>query len=173
MSIKAKKTVKSILQRYKLKVPVDLSFIAQQEGIQIRQESLEDRVSGMLILKEEQSIIVINQEHHPNRQRFTIAHELGHFFLHKNLAHVFFDESLLFFRDEHSAQGSKYHEIEANIFAAELLMPEQFLLERLLDESFDALDDLQDSALGKLAAELEVSSQALTIRLTRLGLITV
>jgi Zn-dependent peptidase ImmA (M78 family) len=144
----------------------------QQEGIIIRKESLEDSVSGMLVIKDNQSVIVVNSNHHTNRQRFTIAHELGHYFLHKNSANVFFDESLLFFRDERSAQGVKFQEIEANTFAAEFLMPEQAMRERISQEPLDALDDLEQSALGRLATEFQVSCQALTIRLMRLGLIT-
>ncbi len=78
----------------------------------------------------------------------------------------------MFFRDEKSAQGTKFQEIEANTFAAELLMPEKVLRKRLSQEPLDALDDFEKSALGELANELQVSCQALTIRLTRLGLIT-
>ncbi|BAY93792.1 MULTISPECIES: ImmA/IrrE family metallo-endopeptidase [unclassified Tolypothrix] len=172
MSVKAKKLAQSLIESYKLAIPVDLNLIAEQEGIFIRKEALEDNVSGMLVIKDEQSVIVVNVKHHPNRQRFTIAHELGHYFLHRKLASIFFDESLLFFRDEKSAQGTKFQEIEANTFAAELLMPEKVLRERLSQEPLDALDDVEQSALGELADELQVSCQALTIRLTRLGLIT-
>lgn len=172
MSAKAKKLAQSLIESYKLAVPVDVNFLAKQESIFIREEALEDNVSGMLVIKDEQSIIVVNANHHPNRQRFTIAHELGHYFLHRKLSSVFFDESLLFFRDEKSAQGTKFQEIEANTFAAELLMPEKVLREKLSQEPLDALDDVEQSAFGELAAELQVSCQALTIRLTRLGLIT-
>lgn len=172
MSAKAKKLAQSLIENYKLAVPVDVNSLAEQEGILIREETLEDNVSGMLVIKDERSVIVVNANHHQNRQRFTIAHELGHYFLHRSFSSVFFDESLLFFRDEKSAQGTKFQEIEANTFAAELLMPEQILRERLSQEPLDALDDVEQSALGELAAELQVSCQALTIRLTRLGLIT-
>lgn len=172
MSAKAKKLAQSLIESYKLATPVDVDTLAAQEGISIRKETLEDNVSGMLVIKDEQSVIVVNTSHHTNRQRFTIAHELGHYFLHRNFSNVFFDESLLFFRDETSAQGTKFQEIEANAFAAELLMPEQILRKKLSQESLDALDDVEQSALGQLASELQVSCQALTIRLTRLGLIT-
>jgi Zn-dependent peptidase ImmA (M78 family) len=172
MSAKAKKLAQALIKIHKLIAPVDVKFLVQQEGIVIREESLEDSVSGMLVIKDNQSVIVVNINHHPNRQRFTIAHELGHYFLHKNSANVFFDESLLFFRDEKSAQGIKFQEIEANTFAAELLMPEQVMRERISQEPLDALDDVEQSAFGRLATEFQVSCQALTIRLMRLGLIT-
>jgi Zn-dependent peptidase ImmA (M78 family) len=172
MSAKAKKLAQYLIKIHKLKTPVDVNFLVQQEGIMIMKKSLEDSVSGMLVIKDDQSIIVVNISHHSNRQRFTIAHELGHYFLHKSSANVFFDESLLFFRDEKSTQGTKFQEVEANIFAAELLMPEQVMRERISQKPLDALDDFEQSALGQLATEFQVSCQALTIRLMRLGLIT-
>lgn len=172
MSAKAKKIAQDLIKIHKLKTPVDVYLLMEQEGIVIRRESLEDSVSGMLVIKDDQSVIVVNINHHPNRQRFTIAHELGHYFLHKNSANVFFDESLLFFRDDKSAQGTKFQEIEANTFAAELLMPEQVMREIISQKPLDALDDVEKSALGQLATEFQVSCQALTIRLVRLGLIT-
>jgi Zn-dependent peptidase ImmA (M78 family) len=172
MSAKAQKMARSLTIEHQLSAPVDVYVLAEKEGVLIRKDQLEDSVSGMLVVKDNKSVVVVNSNHHKNRQRFTIAHELGHYFLHKNLANVFFDESLLFFRDEQSAQGTKYQEIEANVFAAELLMPEQFLRERISKEPLDALDDFEQSALTQLANELQVSCQALTIRLMRLGLIT-
>jgi Zn-dependent peptidase ImmA (M78 family) len=79
MSAKAKKHAQSHIENYKLAVPVDVNFLAEQEGILIREETLEDNVSGMLVIKDERSVIIVNANHHQNRQRFTIAHELGAF----------------------------------------------------------------------------------------------
>ena len=62
-------------------------------------------------------------------------------------------------------------EVEANVFASELLMPE-FLLREDLEgcESLDMLDeDLVDELVVELAQKYEVSRQALLIRLGRLG----
>ena len=69
--------------------------------------------------------IFIEQSHHKNRQRFTLAHELWHFFLHmqdSDSRDVFVDnkDCLLFRNGRYSPQ-----EKEANIFAAEYLMPEK------------------------------------------------
>lgn len=72
--------------------------------------------SGYLV-KDEKNIYV-NKLEHPVRQRFTIAHEIGHYYLnHKNTG--------VLMRDEKSSLGTRKEEIEANAFAAELLMPEQ------------------------------------------------
>lgn len=170
---KAKQTALKILKRYGFNIPIDVESIVKTEGILIRREELEDAVSGMLVIKDDQAVIGVNAKHHPNRQRFTVAHEFGHYLLHRNLSNVFFDESVVFFRDKEAAEGSKYQEIEANVFAAELLMPESVLKERLTEQPLDAFDESDESAFRKLASEFGVSIQALTIRLTRLGLISV
>lgn len=69
--------------------------------------------------------IFIEQSHHKNRQRFTLAHELGHFFLHmqeEGARDVFVDnKDCLLFRDGKYSRQEK----EANNFAAEYLMPEK------------------------------------------------
>ena len=95
-----------------------------------------------------------------------MAHELGHFLLHKDKSNVFLDEAPIFFRDERSSDGSEREEIEANAFAAALLMPEEILREIIRNKPLDAQDDV---AVRRLATQFGVSIQALTIRLTRLG----
>lgn len=79
------------------------------------------------------------------RQRFTIAHELGHLFLHP---------TGLLFRDHTSTMGVKPEEREANRFAAELLMPD-FMLQALIAAR----------STGELAELFGVSLQAMSIRL--------
>ena len=63
--------------------PVPVESIAENLGIEIRFEAAEDDLSGALIRKPKEVVIGVNSAHHPNRQRFTIAHEIGHFILHK------------------------------------------------------------------------------------------
>ena len=100
-------------------------------------------------------------------QRFTIAHEFGHYLLHRESSRVFLDAGSIFFRDDRSKQGSENDEIEANDFAACLLMPSNHLRELLSNEPLDVHDDV---AVRSLAAHFGISVQALTMRLTRLGL---
>jgi Zn-dependent peptidase ImmA (M78 family) len=173
MLSKVKQAARKILGRYGYSVPIDIEAIVKAEGILLQKENLEAEVSGMLVIKEKQTVIAINEKHALTRQRFTIAHEFGHYVLHKNLSNVFFDESLVFFRDQESANGTKYQEIEANNFAAELLMPEALLKKHLALKPLDAFDEADNSGICQLAQEFGVSTQALTIRLTKLGLITV
>jgi Zn-dependent peptidase ImmA (M78 family) len=169
MLSKVKQAARKILGRYGYGVPIDIEAIVKAEGILLQKENLEAEVSGMLVIKESQTIIAINEKHALTRQRFTIAHEFGHYVLHRSLSNVFFDESLVFFRDRESTTGTKYQEIEANNFAAELLM----LRKHLALKPLDAFDEADNSGICQLAQEFGVSTQALTIRLTKLGLITV
>ncbi len=70
-------------------------------------------------------------------------------------------------RDTHSSEGTNVREIEANLFAAELLMPEEFLMRDV--KRVCLLDLLDEEAVKELAQQYKVSAQAMTIRLTTLG----
>ena len=112
---------------------------------------------------------MVKAAHHPKRQRFSIAHELGHYLPHREDGTVFVDRSSVFFRDRASSSGIRCQEVDANAFAAELLMPEGDLEAQLNGRPIDAFDEV---SVRRLAARFGVSAQALTIRLTRLDLVT-
>lgn len=145
-----------------------LTLLAWLEAFDNAERQVET-VSGVLVVKDGKGIIGVNANHHPNRQRFTVAHELGHFLLHRDDGRIFVDRSPVFFRDAGSSEGTSRQEIEANAFAAALLMPEADLKSLLDDRPVDAFDE---TSVRRLAARLGVSAQALTIRLTRLGLVS-
>ena len=155
--------------------PVPLNQIAKAENIGISLQDAEDHVSGFIVRDRQRKRVVIgvNRKHHPNRRHFTTAHELGHFFLHPG-EDVHVDKSRhalrINFRDKESSSGTKDTGEEANLFAAELLMPSSFLqrdLQRMRD--LDLLTN--DQALTKLARKYRVSTEALTFRLAYLGYI--
>jgi Zn-dependent peptidase ImmA (M78 family) len=158
---------RKLLKEHGYALPIDVESIINKHGIHIRHQPMEESVSGMLVVKDDRATIGINQSHHPNRQRFTLAHELGHYLLHRRSTQVFVDASTMFFRDGVAAEGKDKFEIEANAFAAELLMPETVLLDLIRHQSVDAFDD---RAVKSLAVKFGVSVRALTIRLTTLGL---
>lgn len=166
---RAVQTAESILADIGCRIPVDVGEIAEAHAVFVAEQDLEDSVSGVLVIKESKGVIGVNANHHPNRQRFTVAHELGHFLLHRDAGRVFVDRSPVFFRDGESSEGTSQQEIEANSFAAALLMPETELRKLLNDHPIDAFDEM---SVRRLAARLGVSVQALTIRLTRLGLVS-
>lgn len=124
----------------------------------------------MLVRAGERWVIGVNSLDAPARQRFTIAHELGHMLLHGKQQDMFIDRShAVVFRRAGKSDQSERREIEANGFAAEILMPRDFLLADWENEkNIDGFD--AEALIAKLARRYQVSSQAMTIRLTVLGL---
>jgi Zn-dependent peptidase ImmA (M78 family) len=154
-------------------VPVEK--IVKSYGIEIKLDKVDDELSGFLVREkrgQRRSLIGANKSHHPHRQRFTIAHELGHYLLHQGEP-VHLDDYRQAFtinlRDEQSAKGEDSDEREANLFAAELLMPAKFLMNDLSGKNLDLLGD--SDFLDRLAKKYKVSTQALTFRLANLGYI--
>lgn len=115
-----------IAEFYGLKLkPFDIVGLVYALGIRLDVVPLEPEVSGFLKQDDNIWVLGVNSLHHPNRRRFTLAHELGHYFLHRN--HTVFNDRALF-RAENQINSK---EREANEFAASLLMPEaDFVLEK-------------------------------------------
>jgi Zn-dependent peptidase ImmA (M78 family) len=154
--------------------PVDVEGIAKHYGIKIKLERVDNDLSGFLYRDDSgHAIIGANRNHHENRRRFTIAHELGHFLLHE-AERVHLDSRIsgysLQLRSPESATGENINEREANLFAAEILMPAKFLKKDLRASTLDLLDD--EKLFKELANKYKVSVQALTIRLNNLGYIS-
>ncbi len=125
----------------------------------------DDEISGAIIKNGKEVVIAVNPAHHTNRQRFTIAHELGHYFLHENLEkHV--DQIRVAWRDAESSKAVNWTEIQANRFAAELLMPTRFILRDL-----DSLESIGAHTVALLASKYVASPDAMKIRLSQLGMI--
>ena len=138
-------------------VPLDVAAVAEKFGIRIEYVSLENDLSGILYKDEEDGswVAQVNEDHHPNRRRYTIAHELGHFCLHRHLKQRFEDK--IFFR---GGEANK-PEWQANDFACAILMPE------------DKFREMVRSGVSKvevLAKEFKVSTLALRIRAKNLGI---
>lgn len=151
--------------------PVAVEAIAKAMGIRVQYEPAEEDLSGFLLrdLSYHKTLIGVNQRHSPNRQRFTIAHELGHFLLHEQ-EKLYVDRRFqIKLRDGNSSKGENDDEKEANLFAAELLMPMQFLQQDLAE--VEALDLESDAMISELAKNYEVSAQAMAFRLSYLGYI--
>ena len=149
--------------------PVPVDRIARSLNAQLRFQPLDDELSGMVYIKDGTPIIGVNALHHPNRQRFTVAHECGHLVLHSaeitKEIHVDKGFPTVLMRDGVSSEGVDEMEVEANFFAAELLMPADFLARSLHDESID-IDD--DAAVTALAKKYKVSASAMRLRLGNL-----
>ncbi|WP_420238023.1 ImmA/IrrE family metallo-endopeptidase [Telmatobacter bradus] len=144
----------SDLRALQTQVPVDVIRMAEVLGLKVWQQEM-DGYSG-LIKKDPKhgglagySIIVNKLDHRP-RQRFTIAHEVGHFLLHRDrIGDGLKDDAL------YRSGLSTREEVEANKLAAMILMPFH-----LLDREVKAGISVQD-----LADKFGVSKQAMSIRL--------
>ena len=130
-------------------------LISTFDDIEIKYEVMDASKSGALGFSNGKWIMIINSNHNPKRQRFTMAHELGHYMLHKGKNTEFVDAT--FFR------GNDMDSIEynANEFASRLLMPEN-ALRKLIDE-----DKIKN--IGELASAFDVSSAAMKYRVISLG----
>lgn len=169
----ARSTARDLLEKAQVKKPpVDPVKIARSLGIRVvKVDPPEGGVSGFLIREDPETrapIIGVNRYHNAVRRRFTVAHECGHFLLdHPGDWHV--DDVMISYRDEISSAGEHTPEIEANQFAAELLMPEDWLRTDFLKKPFDLGDD---EKLRELASRYRVSTQAITFRLVNLRLLS-
>jgi Zn-dependent peptidase ImmA (M78 family) len=158
----SRRKVRDLLKRAGVhRPPVPVEKIAEMLGLEVRYLASSDEISGALIRKGKDLIIGVNSYQHPNRQRFTIAHEIAHFILHKGWSlHV--DEDFCINRDG----SNNLDEMQANRFAAELLMPEG-----LVEADVARFNVVDARIVSLLASKYKVSSQAMQIRLSNLGYI--
>lgn len=138
--------------------PVDVEAVAKSLGFLVLPYPLPDSTSGLTFIEREVKTIGVNSAHAAVRQRFSAAHELGHYLS----GHESYDHGQAYIEDRPNwldPQGRQ--EIEANEFAAELLMPEQFLKADLAKMGLD---------VSALAQRYNVSEQTMWIQLIDLKL---
>lgn len=146
--------------------PVDVDKLARLAGATVRHVHYKGELAGSVIRLPGKIVIGVNADQPLNRQRFTIAHELGHLLLHEG-KQVHLDERLrVNLRNATSSLAVDPDEMEANQFAVELLMPEAFLEKDML--MMVDLDPESGNVISDLAEKYKVSEQAMTIRLVAL-----
>lgn len=137
--------------------------------------------SGLYLDAEQYSLMERGPEWKLNRLRFTVAHELAHFFLHRDLPQAENFSSLPnFARWTANYGGRKYTaEQEANEFAGRLLVPEarlKCLFEEFAPEAEKLLPNfmqsgpLRDKFADKVAPRFGVNAQVIAVRLDRDGI---
>ncbi len=147
--------------------PVPVEQIARRLGVQVTYESFDGDISGMLFRGEGTAVIGVNSRHAPTRQRFTVAHEIGHLEMHKGQP-VFIDR---FVRVNLRDGQSTSEERQANAFAAELLMPRSLVPEEI-DKIVAKRHNLTPPDLvSALAQRFQVSPAAMQYRLINLGML--
>ena len=103
--------------------PVDIESICEELGIKVKDNHPLDK-DGYLICKDGKKIILVNSQiTNRHRKRFVIAHELGHFLLHRSQLYSCDNVSEAANQNVNNLEQEK----EANVFATELLLPSQEL----------------------------------------------
>ena len=150
--------------------PVPVEQLAKALGLSVQYEHYDGDISGLLYRDSNVSIIGVNAAHSMTRQRFTIAHELGHFMLHRGRPLIVDKQFRINFRNSASSLATDHEEIQANGFAATLLMPRGWV-EKAALRLIRRLESLSDDDLvERLASRFNVSPQAMSFRLINLGL---
>lgn len=129
--------------------------ICKQLGIKVFFRKFAE-IDGLLVRKGDEIFIAVNENRSFARKRFTIAHEIGHFLMHKG-------ESF-----DHSGKGDPKIEREADIFATNLLMPAKMI--RKIHNQFRSLLTGMD-VIPEMAWIFRVSNGAMKLRLSELKII--
>jgi Zn-dependent peptidase ImmA (M78 family) len=139
--------------------PVPIETIINEIGLEFDREYLDDDISGFIERKADGTYrIVVNAWHAPTRQRFTAAHELGHYIYHRELLGDGVGDNRAYRADGPAKPNPNIrpvHERQANSFAANVLMPRHVLA------------SLGDQTVSTLANSFGVSPEAMRIRLGR------
>ena len=148
------------IEEFRRFVPVDVVALCKELDIELSYEDMSDNLSGQIEKKEDGSYkITVNKNDGLTRQRFTIAHEIGHYTLHRVLIGNGLTENRMY-RSVHgkfnNTSISNFQETEANSFAAYLLMPDE-----KIDESIK-----EGLSSPEIAERFVVSKQAMDIKLS-------
>jgi Zn-dependent peptidase ImmA (M78 family) len=140
---------------YQVSLPVDVAGISEALGVKVWEIVLPKEISGKLFAdpnSRSRFSIGVNQAEEFRRKRFTIAHELAHYLLHQNLM----TDGMLQDNTLYRSGLSNHREREANLLAADILMPHHLIRQLIAEDVRNVCD---------LAARLQVSESAMNIRL--------
>ena len=148
------------IAKFTKKVPVAVEELPRILSIKFKEVHLPESISGMIEKDGNSYLISVNANDPRQRQRFTLAHEIGHYMLHRHLIGDGLDDD----RAYRSTDKGKYRntkigpkeETEANKFAVGLLMPDA-LIKQHRDKNADNIEDM--------AKLFKVSKQTMAIRL--------
>ena len=151
----------SIIRPFLSERPVRVGAIANALGVKVLVASMRTGLSGQIKRDGDHYVIRVNRHESRERQRFTIAHELSHFLLHRTVI----DRSKDGITDTvlYRSGAAESIEYQANRLAADIVMPMQLVEERLKGEYGGVVTD---AAIEGLAADFEVSKAAMEIRLS-------
>lgn len=146
------------LERFTAEVPVKVGALADALGLRVVLATLPLNISG-LIQPDDQGkfVIKINRFESKERQRFTIAHEIAHYLLHRDRIQAGIVDSVLY-----RSKLSSRIEAEANKLAADIVMPNAAVFEELKRRGGISKEIIVDD----MAEKFQVSKQAMAIRVS-------
>jgi Zn-dependent peptidase ImmA (M78 family) len=151
--------VRGSIEKHQVDAPIKLSEIAKTIGVKVISTPLPSGISGEIRPDPEIAggfVIRVNRNDSARRQRFTVAHEIGHFLLHRDQIGNGITDDVLY-----RSTMSDWREAQANRIAADILMPQA-----LVDEWLERAKLLQvDDVVGFLSDKFNVSGAAMKIRL--------
>lgn len=165
-----------LLDRYRRSYPVDVENLIANLGLGFEVTNLGDGISGHIKREENGYVIRVNSREHAYRQRFTMAHEVGHFILHRSILDQAggVNDNTLYRTDIHAPAYNSHihrvHERQANSFAANLLMPETLVRDVYNRESETSPIPDGSPYLAALYRAFQVSPSAMRWRLRTLDL---
>lgn len=133
--------------------PVPVGKICSSLGIEANYLPLSEDISGRIYRSNNKYFIEANCRHGINRRRFTVAHELGHYCLHKD----FLDSSGMILERSARSFVIRDKEIEADNFAGELIMPQVHFL-RMFNEVKNIGSLSQYFLVSRLAIEMRIKT---------------
>jgi Zn-dependent peptidase ImmA (M78 family) len=165
---KAEARATALIKKFEIEsAPVPVEQVARRLGAEVVYRAFEGDVSGMVYRNDNEKVIGVNSSHPPNRQRFTVAHEIGHLVLHKG-KQVYVDsfEGRINWRD--GARDGV--EADANAFAAELLMPREFISKEVA-QAMEEPAASPKQLVATMAKRFRVSQLSMQFRLENLGIL--
>ncbi|WNJ34945.1 ImmA/IrrE family metallo-endopeptidase [Enterobacter hormaechei] len=152
----------ALIKNHQKELPIAIGAIAKDFGINVKVSTLAAGISGEI--KDENGAIVIRVNRHDTkeRQRFTLAHEIAHFLLHRDRIGDGITDDILY-----RSKLSDFMEVQANRLAADILMPGH-LLERKILELTQTAELRDEQKIERLAEVAGVSTTAIKIRLGKI-----
>lgn len=163
---RADATARALADRFRLDVtPIDLDKLAGELGVMVVRQPTETDVNGMLIRREGQDAIGLNDNHPHEAQRFALAHAIGHHQIHAR-RDLILDVANRYRLGKLASMPTDREEVEANRFAATLLAPEPIVRKMAAEADFQTARELVDL----LAPRFEMTERAMSYRLMALGI---
>jgi len=147
---------REVIEFFQDEIPVKIGELARQLGLIVKVSTLDVGISGLIEPFEGAFKIIVNKHEPSYRRRFTLAHEVAHYLLHRHLIADGISDNILY-----RSRLSDAVEAEASRLASDILMPPV----KVTEWKNQAGDQRMADMVSQLAAYFDVSEEAMRIRL--------